>query len=286
MNSEPLPVVLVLVGYARRLDLTVPAILRELSEARASLKIVACVSVLSSPNPRGLSTIKKSIEEFANAQNATSDVQVYEEAKVEKASKAVLDAVRTAGDPWPLTLGRSLSNHVHFLKLSELAYEQLKTTGLSNPVLFIRADMLPSHAVFQQDDWDIGDSEVRTPRWHSWGGLNDRIALLGKNTVEPYMCRIKSAEDFASLGIPLHAETFLLFSVLRFDWRRHIDVKFVRVRANSIVEEDWSAVRGLGARAARFSFICMRVLTRGRALCGDLSDYRFLVRLAFAQLEK
>lgn len=55
--------------------------------------------------------------------------------------------------------------------------------------------------------WDIMPGTCLTPPWGSYGGINDRLALMGKSAAERYMLGYDKIQDLLSMGCPFHPET-------------------------------------------------------------------------------
>ena len=133
------------------------------------------------------------------------------------------------GDPWPVSGGRSLRN---FLGLLYLEHRSVQLVDFEADLLMVvRADLE------LQEEFSISkyaDEALRgtfvVPRWHAFGGVNDRLALLSPPSSRVYLDRWLLVDDYLDLGRPLHAETFLAWSL-----RDH--------RVDSVIEERVSRLR-------------------------------------------
>jgi len=86
-----------------------------------------------------------------------------------------------------------------------------------------------------------GENNIAVPRWHSYGGFNDRIAIADKTAAEIYSSRIDSLIEY-SQKYTFHPETFLGHVLASRNTKVcGIDARAKRVRANKSVQyEDFS----------------------------------------------
>lgn len=103
-------------------------------------------------------------------------------------------------------------------------------------VLFLRPDLFYLDALDAAEliaTLDVGGCEMAVPRWHGWGGLNDRFALCNAYAAEAYAMRGRHLETSAAeTGAP-HPESLLAHAVRKAGLRvGSLDVRAVRIRAD------------------------------------------------------
>lgn len=162
--------------------------------------------------------------------------------------------LQSHGDAWGNGFV-SLRNLVLQLE-SLLAVTQAVAELTPDVVLFARPDLLYHDPVTQAmlEEAYARPDEVALPRWESWGGCNDRLALAGAGAYRAYGGRVLLADHFCETQRrPMHAETFLQYA-LRFAGVgvRPLALRASRVRADGRVQvEDFgghvSPLAGAGA---------------------------------------
>lgn len=124
---------------------------------------------------------------------------------------------------------------------------QAQTPGLRfSHYLFLRPDLEyldPIHIAETAARFP-GPGSLVVPDWHSWGGLNDRIALADPVAAEVYANRIAQIPDVVARR-PLQAEQLLAFAVERAKLKvGALAVRARRVRADGrAAREDFEAKR-------------------------------------------
>jgi len=86
--------------------------------------------------------------------------------------------------------------------------------------VYLRPDMIYHDPLPLKDITDafakFGANLFLTPFWATFGGLNDRMAVLGSNAARAYGHRIQIMDTFlAELGTGMHAETFVRYVASR-----------------------------------------------------------------------
>lgn len=102
------------------------------------------------------------------------------------------------------------------------------------------------------------------PDWQWWGGLNDRLAICGRDTYVAYGKRIERMFDFTQVtGRKLHSERLLKFALQQAGARIcTIETQASRVRINgAFAEESFCAKRGMGKRENRYFHFFARLRT-------------------------
>ncbi|VVN10955.1 hypothetical protein PS662_03842 [Pseudomonas fluorescens] len=102
------------------------------------------------------------------------------------------------------------------------------------------------------------------PDWQWWGGLNDRLAICGRDTFVAYGKRIERIAEFSKVtGRKLHSERLLKFALQQAAARIcTIDTQASRVRiTGAFAEESFSPKRGMGKRENRYFHFFARLRT-------------------------
>lgn len=103
-------------------------------------------------------------------------------------------------------------------------------------VLFLRPDLLyldtfPIADLIAAMDADA--CEMAVPRWHCWGGLNDRFALCNAYAAEAYATRGEHVAASAAETGGLHPESLVAYAARQAGLRvKPLDLRAVRVRAD------------------------------------------------------
>jgi hypothetical protein len=151
------------------------------------------------------------------------------------------------GDPWrergPHTSMRNLIKQFHSLRrVTELWSNRTAEYQL---VFYLRPDVWYFNDLNISDVWaalSVASSEsvaasdsIYVPRFHSWGGVNDRFAFGSPRTMALYGSRIVDATNY-SLSKPMHPETFLSDLLAEHHIAtNHTDILFERVRSNGVL---------------------------------------------------
>lgn len=124
--------------------------------------------------------------------------------------------------------------------------------GDADWVLFLRPDLFyldafPVTATVAA--MDEGAYEMAVPRWHCWGGLNDRFALCNAYAAEAYATRGKHLAASAAETVGLHPESLLAYAARQAELRvAPLDLRAVRIRADgSAVTRDMAEFGLAGA---------------------------------------
>jgi hypothetical protein len=161
------------------------------------------------------------------------------------------DLIKRHGDAWDDNFW-SLRNLVHQLN-SLKAVTELSTPSQPDFVVFARPDVfyhdpLPTFVFPRIQE---RPRNVYLPSWQWWNGVNDRLAICGKNTYQAYGNRIEYINDFCDRNRePLHAERLLKYALKINDVRiRTINTRLSRVRIDGqFKQESFSSTRTAGNR--------------------------------------
>jgi hypothetical protein len=81
-------------------------------------------------------------------------------------------------------------------------------------VLRIRPDLWFHHVRAADLDPDTVDTdEARTPWWGTFGGINDRFAILGRYAARHYFSTLANMPALVAAGCPLHPESLIAASL-------------------------------------------------------------------------
>lgn len=140
----------------------------------------------------------------------------------------------------------SIKNLLHQLISLKRGWESLHAMYPEgfNYYLFLRPDLL------YLDPFDLsdlmrnidGEKGIALPAWHSFRGLNDRLAFAGPIAAQAYAKRIDLLGRFCERR-PLHAERFLAFALSEAGCEIcELPVRAQRVRSNAVIKrEDFQA---------------------------------------------
>ncbi len=90
------------------------------------------------------------------------------------------------------------------------AWEFANLTGDFDWVIRIRPDIAFHRFV---GFGPISSNQAVTPWWSRWGGINDRLAVLGQRAAEAYFTTFQRRQILWDFGCPLHPETMLATSL-------------------------------------------------------------------------
>ena len=174
------------------------------------------------------------------------------------------ERIKTLGDTWADDYA-SLRNLIYQLNSLYTVTDMMESF---NPdfVVFVRPDnffhsALPAY-VFEHAEARRHNAYI--PDWQWWGGLNDRLAICGRDTYVAYGKRIDRIFDFCTVtGRKLHSERLLKFALQQAGAKIcTIDTQASRVRiTGAFAEESFSPKRGMGKRENRYFHFFARLRT-------------------------
>lgn len=83
----------------------------------------------------------------------------------------------------------------------------------------------------------IGRPEIYTPAWGSFGGVNDRFAMMSGQIAQPYLGRFQHVDAWIEQGRPFDSEKFLASSLRGLTIRRSVYTPMFRIRIGGRVEQ-------------------------------------------------
>jgi hypothetical protein len=108
-------------------------------------------------------------------------------------------------------------------------------------VVFLRPDLLCLDPIDYASHFVHSDGTIVTPSWHQFRGHHDRVAIIHRSAVAAYFQRFNKVREFLETGQPLHAETFLAYSLREYPVLPVMSERFQRVRLGGrLHDEDFS----------------------------------------------
>ncbi|MDO8651964.1 MAG: hypothetical protein Q7R66_07235 [Undibacterium sp.] len=161
------------------------------------------------------------------------DVFIIDEINNESENKYI-DELSRYGNAWEDS-GESLRNIIRQLLSLQRITRRIQADGGADLVVFIRPDML-IHTKFPFADWlrSIRPNTVAIPYWQWSGGLNDRLAVCGRQSYGIVGERLNQATHYCKrYKKPLHSERLLFFSLKNSTAQIcTTDVRATRIRFN------------------------------------------------------
>ncbi len=127
-------------------------------------------------------------------------------------------------NPYPSHSRKSVTNHLRLVGLLSRIFPELD--GEVN--IFIRADLVPVGPIHLERYILLAHDSIITPSWHTWGGVNDRVAIVPQHLTAKYFDRLSAAGESLRSGQPIHGETFLAKVLEDTSVRAVIADKFAR----------------------------------------------------------
>lgn len=127
-------------------------------------------------------------------------------------------------NPYPRHSRKSVTNHLRLIGLLSRICPELD--GDVN--IFIRADLVPVGPIHLERYISLAHDSIVTPSWHTWGGVNDRVAIVPQHLTAKYFDRLSAAGESLRSGQPIHGETFLAKVLEDTSVRAVIADKFAR----------------------------------------------------------
>jgi hypothetical protein len=169
-----------------------------------------------------------------------AEVTLYDDQPSSFGTEEIEKLASRLRNPYPRHSRESIHHHLRLLGLlSRIA------SGLDSDInIFIRADLVPVGTVSFKKYLAPASDSIITPNWHTWGGVNDRVAIVPKKFKDVYFGRLAAAHEFLRSGRPVHGETFLSSALGNTPVSAVIDDKFARTTsAGQIRKEDFSRGR-------------------------------------------
>ena len=123
------------------------------------------------------------------------------------------------------------------------AYDFFCAAQLNDPLLApvkwdlvvrIRPDLAFGRFEFPSDFWSVAGMTSRcwTPYWARWGGVNDRLAVMGPQAALSYFRTFHNLPELRKLGCPLHPEQLIHASMREagVQLKHTLPTEFITVR--------------------------------------------------------
>lgn len=228
-------------GVDRSLKYTIWGILNNLIapivESGANITLVCHFNLLDNLKHIGskgeISNLSSDNIQLLNPDICLLEKQNYEDIKYHFDSSASI--------PWKIDTDVFKNATVNLLfqlhSLNRL-FELLELTNLDNEPIYLlaRSDLqylekIPAGDLYNEISSD--HSELITPTWQKWGGLNDRFAILNNRAMNCIAGRKKYVEEFVRKFGYLHAEELLLYAAQKNDLRLgYTTLRSERVRSS------------------------------------------------------
>ena len=148
----------------------------------------------------------------------------------------------------------TLKNHLRVLYLHQLYYQEFSHSA--DITIFIRPDLLPVEKL-NCERYFAHKAKIKTPKWGSWGGYNDRFAIINGEAIEQYFNRGSRLLEYIELNKSHHSESFLKWALKGIDVAEVVTEKMLRVRAGGVVEtrEDFVVPKKYHPLQPRYRFL-------------------------------
>lgn len=236
-------VTVVIAGFARNSTFTVPHLVTNLSQAvkKAGYRLSQVLVVLTADFENSLIRETESLTLSSSGLSAdVLNIKLIDVNDLALSDSILYDLAARNGNPYPKS-PHSLKNTVHFLNVLNLVSSLLKQ--VSDYTLFCRSDLLLLDTAQLAVDLRRQHSATFVlPKWHRWGGHNDRIAFFKSGGSNRYLNRVREATAYLNDGKRLHGERFLAHCLRGEEVSQSLSSRLLRTRENLVVvSEDFSA---------------------------------------------
>lgn len=229
-----------LAGFSRNFEVTIPSLIQR---TVLPLKERGNLAGLTVHLAEKQSVAREIVELHARSilgADIVFEFRTENEAEINASIASQYQRVARRGNIYRLSRPIALHRSVFFLELLDRARVALGDKAL--PIVFVRADL------FQKTDADLVDHHLRAPHavkvpdWHSWRGVNDRVAVIPAGLTSAYLGRIRELDSYLTDHGIFHPEVFLSHVLRAGHVERTIDAKYYRTRDGGlVVEEDFLA---------------------------------------------
>lgn len=199
---------LVIAGFPRCPQVSLPRLAEELDRNLSSLpyKFDLRYHLIMPPQSSG-GTKKEILESMIRTSLAPTrvDVKTYSDQPSSFGTAEVERISSQLWNPYPKHSRKSVNNHLRLLGL----LSRISTELDSDMNFFIRADLVPVGPINLEKYISLAHDSIVTPSWHTWGGINDRVAIVPQHLTAKYFDRLSAAKELLQSGQPIHGETFL-----------------------------------------------------------------------------
>lgn len=147
--------------------------------------------------------------------------------------------VKNEDDPEGI-IRRNVLQQLHSLSRLSLLVDAMDPSSFDLFVL-LRADLMYLDPIPVEDVVAMihQGTDIITPRWHQWTGLNDRFAFCSRRGANAYLNRRRWVRQLCEETGTFHSESLLLYMVEKTGLSRGLtDVRAKRVRATGTVREE------------------------------------------------
>lgn len=230
---------LVIAGLARSLEICLPTVDRNLSSVfgvtpgfQFSQSLVLSYSKQPLNNERTGEDVAPNVDpQILRSRSAT----LLPLEQIREESDAIFSLALTKGE-WLEGSGRNLRNYLEFLTVLKKAGDSLANID-ADVVIFVRPDLLVLDKFIPVRGVNLSKTEILTPRWGKFRGLNDRIAIIPHHHLQEYFARLDTVEEFLNEHGPLDPEKHLAWALRESPVRASLGIELVRARAGGVLAE-------------------------------------------------
>ena len=246
-RPNPISVSLVLVGLNRSFSSTEASIRRELFKPlTASPQIRFSPSIFLLAPPKGFVTNAWSgehghVEKGVPLSLRDIPIRSANQDQLAGEVRGLAERCLQIDDTWRDD-GATILHSLIFLKALSLAKRLIAKE--SEVVIFARPDIeidkglrIVHYVRRCANSRSNGAPASLFPDWHSFGGLNDRFAILPREHIDRYFGRINRLENIVLQNRPYHSERFLLEVYRGANFEKCIDTPMVRIRVGARPEQ-------------------------------------------------
>ena len=246
-GNKKVRVFLLLLGLNRSLSYTSESIVRELVrplERSKSTKFMAQLFLIQ-PAERFISNAWSREEGPLEAEIPESLRGVFaailEQSELERRVLPVASELSSIADTWS-DKGQSILNSLVFLQALSVARQSIPSDA--DVVIFARPDTRIERGLrVVRHVRSCEESRIRKtpkslfPSWHSFGGLNDRFAIVPREHIDRYFRRVDRLPELLAQDLPYHSERFLFSSYRGASYDESIETTMVRIRIGGRPEQ-------------------------------------------------
>jgi hypothetical protein len=143
------------------------------------------------------------------AKDALSIKSLFESVHIETVEQPQLHEPAVREGPVPMAISSSAQAVLRQLWHLNRVWEFHRSISTDFDIYVrCRADLLFHRFELPRRN-QIEDTSAFTPWWSSYGGINDKFAILGRSAAETYFTVFDHLDELLSQGCPLHPETMI-----------------------------------------------------------------------------
>lgn len=227
-------------GFSRNFQLTIPSLLQKTVLPMKQSGNLAGLSIhLAEKHPVAREIVDAQARSILG-EDTLVEFRTEAESQIDASIASQYNRVARRGNVYFFRRPEALHRSVFFLELLDRARIALGDNGF--PLVFLRADLLQKTDASLVTHYVEAPNSVTVPDWHSWRGVNDRVAIIPNGRISAYLGRIRELDSYLTEQGIFHPEVFLAHALRSSQVERSIDAKYYRTRdGGTILEEDFSA---------------------------------------------